>query len=52
MEIPTSKITERVSVGLNSPRPEGTLYLMADPLDFINEGTHKAICDRITFTSV
>ncbi|MCL4420162.1 MAG: hypothetical protein M1477_00525 [Candidatus Thermoplasmatota archaeon] len=52
MEIPTSKITDGVSIGLNSTRSEGTPYLMADPSDFTNEGMHKTICDRITFTFV
>ena len=50
--LPASKAARGISLGLNSTRPEGTLSLMLSHLTLRMAGTHEAICNPTTFTSV
>ena len=51
-ELPTSKVTGGISMGLNSPRPEGTLSSMLSHLTLQIAGMHGAICNPTLFHSV
>ena len=51
-ELPTSKVTGGISMGLNSLRPEGTLSSMLSHLTLRIAGMHGAICDPTFFHSV